>query len=91
MAENSLTNGAANTAAEANQAQLNLQKVYTKDISFEVPRGQMIGFVGGNGAGKTTTMRMVMGLLALMITASNNGIDAPARDRDERLCDADSG
>lgn len=34
------------------------------DISFEVPRGHMIGFVGGNGAGKTTTMRMVMGLLA---------------------------
>ena len=34
---------------------------------------------------------VVMGLLALMITASNNGIDAPARDRDERLCDADSG
>lgn len=34
------------------------------DISFTVPAGQMIGFVGGNGAGKTTTMRMIMGLLA---------------------------
>ena len=34
------------------------------DVSFEVPAGQMIGFVGGNGAGKTTTMRMIMGLLA---------------------------
>jgi ABC-2 type transport system ATP-binding protein len=34
------------------------------EISFDVPDGQMVGFVGGNGAGKTTTMRMVMGLLA---------------------------
>ncbi|MCC6440021.1 MAG: protein-export chaperone SecB, partial [Rhodanobacteraceae bacterium] len=36
MAENSPANGAANPAAVANQAQLNLQKVYTKDVSFEV-------------------------------------------------------
>ena len=35
------------------------------DVSFEVPPGQLTGFVGGNGAGKTTTMRMVMGLLGL--------------------------
>lgn len=34
------------------------------DVSFTVPDGRMIGFVGGNGAGKTTTMRMIMGLLA---------------------------
>lgn len=34
------------------------------DVSFQVPSGHMIGFVGGNGAGKTTTMRMIMGLLA---------------------------
>lgn len=33
------------------------------DVSFTVPPGQMVGFVGGNGAGKTTTMRMTMGLL----------------------------
>jgi ABC-2 type transport system ATP-binding protein len=35
------------------------------DVSFEVPAGQLTGFVGGNGAGKTTTMRMIMGLLAV--------------------------
>jgi ABC-2 type transport system ATP-binding protein len=34
-------------------------------VTFEVPGGQLTGFVGGNGAGKTTTMRMVMGLLAI--------------------------
>ena len=34
-------------------------------VSFEVPTGQMTGFVGANGAGKTTTMRMVMGVLGI--------------------------
>ncbi len=32
-------------------------------VSFQVPPGAMVGFVGGNGAGKTTTMRMIMGIL----------------------------
>lgn len=32
-------------------------------VSFTVPPGSMVGFVGGNGAGKTTTMRMIMGIL----------------------------
>ena len=35
------------------------------DVTFDVPRGKLTGFVGGNGAGKTTTMRMIMGLLGL--------------------------
>ena len=29
------------------------------NISFEVDRGQIVGFLGPNGAGKTTTMRML--------------------------------
>lgn len=33
-------------------------------VSFDVPDGRLVGFVGGNGAGKTTTMRMIMGVLA---------------------------
>ncbi|MHA6523752.1 ABC transporter ATP-binding protein [Tessaracoccus sp. G1721] len=33
------------------------------DVSFRVPAGALVGFVGGNGAGKTTTMRMIMGVL----------------------------
>ena len=28
-------------------------------ISFEIERGQIVGFLGPNGAGKTTTMRML--------------------------------
>jgi ABC-2 type transport system ATP-binding protein len=32
-------------------------------LSFNVEKGQMLGFVGPNGAGKTTAMRIVLGLL----------------------------
>ena len=32
-------------------------------ISFDVPRGQIFGFLGPNGSGKTTTIRMLLGLL----------------------------
>lgn len=31
-------------------------------ISFDVPRGKVVGFIGANGAGKTTTMRMMVTL-----------------------------
>ncbi len=34
------------------------------NISFEVKRGQILGFLGPNGAGKTTTMQMIAGTLA---------------------------
>ncbi|MCG9128422.1 ATP-binding cassette domain-containing protein [Candidatus Poribacteria bacterium] len=30
-----------------------------KDISFDVEKGQIVGFLGPNGAGKTTTMRIL--------------------------------
>ena len=32
------------------------------NISFEVEKGEIFGFLGANGAGKTTAMRMLCGL-----------------------------
>jgi len=46
------------------------------DISFELRRGEVLGFLGPNGAGKTTTMQMLTGNLAPSAgTISICGID----------------
>lgn len=37
--------------------------VAVRDVSFEVERGEVVGFLGPNGAGKTTTMRVLTGFL----------------------------
>ncbi|MEO8769475.1 MAG: ABC transporter ATP-binding protein [Ferruginibacter sp.] len=36
--------------------------VAVNEISFEVKKGEIFGFLGANGAGKTTAMRMLCGL-----------------------------
>ena len=38
-------------------------KTAVSNISFEVERGEIVGFLGPNGAGKTTTMRILTGFL----------------------------
>jgi ABC-2 type transport system ATP-binding protein len=46
------------------------------DVTFSVPRGQVLGFLGPNGAGKSTTMRILTGYLsATGGTASIGGFD----------------
>jgi gliding motility-associated transport system ATP-binding protein len=37
--------------------------VAVSDVSFEVQKGEVLGFLGPNGAGKTTTMRVITGYL----------------------------
>ena len=37
--------------------------VAVDDVSFDVARGEIFGFLGSNGAGKSTTIRMLCGLL----------------------------
>ena len=34
------------------------------DISFDVPKGEIVALIGANGAGKTTTLRTLAGLLS---------------------------
>ncbi len=45
----------------------NLTKVYDgftlKDVSFKVPEGSVVGFIGENGAGKSTTIKALLGLI----------------------------
>ncbi|RMG58914.1 MAG: ATP-binding cassette domain-containing protein [Deltaproteobacteria bacterium] len=46
----------------------NLRKTYgsivaVDDLTFQVERGECIGFLGPNGAGKTTTVRMLYGVV----------------------------
>ena len=36
--------------------------IAVNDVSFDVYRGEIFGFLGANGAGKTTAMRMLCGL-----------------------------
>lgn len=45
-----------------------LHKIYgeqtaVNDVSFEVGKGEIVGFLGPNGAGKSTTMKMITGYL----------------------------
>jgi ABC-2 type transport system ATP-binding protein len=47
-----------------------------RDVSFDVPKGKVIGFLGPNGAGKTTTMRILSGsLTATSGRAAIDGLD----------------
>ena len=39
--------------------------VAVQDVSFEVGKGEIFGYLGANGAGKSTTIRMLCGLLSV--------------------------
>jgi ABC-2 type transport system ATP-binding protein len=59
----------------------NLTRYYSgtcavNDVSFELARGEVLGFLGPNGAGKSTTMQIISGNLAPSAgKISINGID----------------
>ena len=54
------------------------------DLSLQVPKGCIYGFLGQNGAGKTTTIRMVMSIFhqdAGAITVLGHSDAAQVKDR----------
>jgi ABC-2 type transport system ATP-binding protein len=52
------------------------QFVAVDNVTFDVRRGEIFGFLGSNGAGKSTTIRMLCGLLAPTSgTATVGGIE----------------
>ena len=36
-----------------------------KNVSFSVPQGTVMGFIGENGAGKSTTIKAILGLIKI--------------------------
>jgi sulfate-transporting ATPase len=37
------------------------ERMLINDLNFNIPRGSIVGIIGGNGAGKTTFLRMLVG------------------------------
>ncbi|MCR2804475.1 ABC transporter ATP-binding protein [Paenibacillus soyae] len=54
-----------------------------KDISFQIPQGEICGYIGENGAGKSTTIKMLTGIL--VPTAGELKVNGfvPYRDREK--------
>jgi ABC-2 type transport system ATP-binding protein len=67
-----------------------LTKIYgtqkaVDDISFELKKGEVVGFLGPNGAGKSTTMKMITGYLSPTSgSATVCGFDVQAQSMDVR-------
>lgn len=54
-----------------------------KNVSFDVVRGEIFGFLGANGAGKTTTIRVLCGLISptsgqVVVSGADPSVDAMA-------------
>ena len=41
-----------------------IDKVALKNVSFEIKKGEFIGYIGPNGAGKSTTIKMMTGIIS---------------------------
>lgn len=78
----------------------NVSKRYDRftldDISFEVPRGKIVGLIGENGAGKSTTIKAILGLIekdagtVTMLGKQNRDIDNSVRNQISVVFDGSS-
>lgn len=60
-----------------------VEKIAVNDISLQIKKGEIVGYIGSNGAGKSTTIKMMSGIL--MPTSGSclvNGME-PYKDRKE--------
>ncbi len=58
-----------------------------KNVSFELPKGYITGFIGANGAGKTTTLKSILNLVhpdsgKITIAGKDMGVDEIAIKRE---------
>lgn len=56
-------NYAANNAIEINNLNKSYKDFELHDVTFQVPSGQVTGFIGQNGAGKSTTIKAILNML----------------------------
>jgi ABC-2 type transport system ATP-binding protein len=52
-----------NNAVEIKNLCKNYEDFSLNSISFSLPAGYIMGFVGQNGAGKTTTIRLILNIM----------------------------
>ncbi len=52
-----------NNILELNGVSKTFAKFALKDVSFALPEGFIMGFIGRNGAGKTTTIKLILNML----------------------------
>src|SRR3972149_2808049 len=52
-------------------------------ITFEIQRGEMVGYIGPNGAGKSTTIKMLTGILVPTSGEARSNGFVPYRQRKE--------
>ncbi|MCK4841252.1 MAG: ABC transporter ATP-binding protein, partial [Methylococcales bacterium] len=63
------------------------QHCAVNDVSFNLAKGEVLGFLGPNGAGKTTTMQMLCGNLAPSAGQINiNGFDLLDQPKQAKQC-----
>ncbi|WP_198022493.1 ATP-binding cassette domain-containing protein [Carnobacterium pleistocenium] len=66
----------------------NDDKYQVKDVSFEVERGEVFGFLGPSGAGKSTTQNILTGLLELQkgeVSVAGYDVKEPSKERFNKI------
>ena len=52
-----------NNALEVRELNKSYDTFSLKDVSFDIPKGYIMGFIGPNGAGKTTTIKSILNVI----------------------------